>query len=478
MAILARGLSPLAGAVAGLAERASASDDETLASAGRGVSERLHMPLRVAVVGRLSAGKSTLINALLEVAVSPTAGGECTRVVYTFRHDAYRWARAVFRDGSDPEPVPVASGSLPDTFSFPVEGIRTVEVALPVGLLEHWTLVDTPGMASTTVETSAVTARLLTDTQDSAVGADALVFCVNGPLRDDEAAAVRVFRSGPGGQRLTGGTAVAVLTKADQLSGDRKATWKLATELAQRMSTEHADLFAAVVPVVGLLAQTAATGALREVHAKALAALADAWNPDAADEALVHASEFCSRPGPVASSLRGELVDLLGLFGIGELLDALRAGAPSHAAALTRVARMVSGFDAMMERLEFALGARADVLRAARALRELMELARVGGVDGIHDEAQALLDRPELISVRILEVARLLATGHVKLPSGLAEQAWIAITSGVPAMSEQEAAATATRWREWMLVADGEGQRVARIMIRACQLATEGGEPQ
>src|SRR5262245_51290536 len=42
--------------------------------------------LRVAVAGRVSSGKSTLVNALLRRRVAPTAAGECTRVVTWFRY--------------------------------------------------------------------------------------------------------------------------------------------------------------------------------------------------------------------------------------------------------------------------------------------------------------------------------------------------------------------------------------------------------
>ena len=64
--------------------------------------------------------------------------------------------------------------------------------------------------------------------------ADAIIFCINTPLKDAEAEAVRLFRSGRAGLPLTGGTAIAVLTKADllaaadRLTHDRRATWKKA----------------------------------------------------------------------------------------------------------------------------------------------------------------------------------------------------------------------------------------------------------
>ncbi|OLE23959.1 MAG: hypothetical protein AUG49_14675 [Catenulispora sp. 13_1_20CM_3_70_7] len=379
------------------------------------------------------------------------------------------------RDGSAPRPVTFQGSTLPSVMPLPHADIKSVDVTLRVPFLEEATLIDTPGMASTDVENSALTDRLLADTSDAAVRADALVFCVNGPLKDDEADAIRLFRAGRGGSRLSGGTAVGVLTKADRLTADRRTTWKEAVELARTMSTRHADIFGGVVPVIGLLAETATTGGLRERHAWALAALAREWHPDTSNTALVHEEIFYETPGSVDVGQRRELVALLGLYGIGELLDAVRGGTQAHAAALTAAARAVSGFDEMSSRLSVALGARADVLKAAVALQELTERAQESGDLDIYDAAQSLLDRPEMFSLRVLEVARQLASGQVRPPSGLADQAWVLVTMGLSAVSTREAARNVAAWRDWAALTDGAGRSVARVMVRAWQLAASNG---
>src|SRR6185295_19470143 len=42
---------------------------------------RFDEPLRVAIAGRVKAGKSTLLNALIGEEIAPTDAGECTRLV-------------------------------------------------------------------------------------------------------------------------------------------------------------------------------------------------------------------------------------------------------------------------------------------------------------------------------------------------------------------------------------------------------------
>ncbi|MFD0814792.1 dynamin family protein [Amycolatopsis umgeniensis] len=79
------GAWPLTDAVVELAARATGSPDDALAQVGKAVRARLDQPLRVALVGRVSSGKSTLLNALLGRAIAPTSGRECTEVVYVFR---------------------------------------------------------------------------------------------------------------------------------------------------------------------------------------------------------------------------------------------------------------------------------------------------------------------------------------------------------------------------------------------------------
>ncbi|WP_125727169.1 dynamin family protein [Kibdelosporangium aridum] len=468
---------PLTEAVLDLALRAERSPDHVLAAAGHRAVERLQRPLCVAVVGRLSSGKSTLLNALLGSAVSPTGEGEVTKVVYLFRHGMWDSAVAHPRDGSSDVPLRLDNGRLPGSIPIPADRLRYIDVTLTAGLLERATLVDTPGLASTSVETSAATSRMLADTQDAAVEADALLFCLNTSLKDDEAQAVQAFRAGKGGRRLSGGTAVGVLTKADHQGKDRRTAWKTAGELARRMSSAHADLFSCVVPVVGLLAEAATTGGIRERHARALSALARAWNPDQSEIALLDKEMFLDADGPVPVEERQQLVDLLGMYGIGELLEALRSGVAGHAAALIEVARKASGFDAMTARLEVALGGRADALKAAAALEELIELAYAAGDHTVYDQAQTLLDRPEMFPVRIVEMGQVLAQGRVRLPAGLAQQAWIVVTTGPSQLDASMAAREVAAWREWAALSDSSGRFIAWTMVRAWRLAAAEKKP-
>jgi len=269
-------------------------------------------------------------------------------------------------------------------------------------------------------------------------------------------------------------TKADLLTAADRLTFDRRTAWKQAAELASKLSTDHAGLFACVLPAIGLLAETARTGALREYHARLLASLAQDWSAERAGPALADERMFCSLPGPGEAEQRKELVDLLGLFGIEALLDELRAGAPATAAEMTRVALQASGFDEMRRRLRVQLGSRSDVLKSGAQLNALLEKAQAANERRIYNSAQQLLDKPEMFPLKVFGLGKLLASGRVKPPSGLAEQAWILLSTGLPGVSGQEAASRASEWREWAMTANIEGQNVARVMVRAWHLRALG----
>ena len=61
---------------------------------------RARPPLRVAVTGRVNAGKSTLVNALLRRRIAPTDVTECTRYACWFQHGVPERVEVVGPDGT------------------------------------------------------------------------------------------------------------------------------------------------------------------------------------------------------------------------------------------------------------------------------------------------------------------------------------------------------------------------------------------
>jgi hypothetical protein len=465
------GLGQLTTAVITLAAGAEQSHDPQLAQAGRRCVRRLRSPLRIALVGRAKTGKSTLLNALLGTAVAPTDAGECTKVVYQFRHEQHTTASLVPRTGQQPVPVHFTGSRLPTRLQLPASEIEYVDVTMPVRLLRRATLIDTPGLASTDTNISDVTARMMDDTNNSAAHADALLYCVRDELQQDEAEGVRAFRRGTGARRLSAVTAVGVLTQADKFGGDLSTAWPRAVEMASMMSKHHADLFAAVVPVVGLLAETAVTGALRERHARALGQLAAAWSAEVWRFALSSPEGFVAEDGPVSVEMRHELLALLGLYGISEAATALRRGAGAAATTLAELASAASGITEVHRQLAVSLSGHADLLKAAGALDELLSAAHRAGDNKLRDAAQQMLDEPTMFPLQVLEMAQVLAAGEVLLPPRLLDQVRSVVQTGLPPASFADADRAVGEWHMWEQLTDSNGRRIARVMVRAWELA-------
>jgi hypothetical protein len=115
-------------------------------------SHQLGQPMRLAVVGQIKRGKSTLVNALLGEEIAATGQLELTFTVSEFRYAKDRSVFVHFKDGSHKGPLPPKSlDSLTIRNPAMIEElrkIRTVEFTMPNDLLHTFHLIDTPGLGS------------------------------------------------------------------------------------------------------------------------------------------------------------------------------------------------------------------------------------------------------------------------------------------------------------------------------------------
>jgi GTPase SAR1 family protein len=74
------------------------------------VLKRIDEPLRVAIAGKVKAGKSTLLNALVGERIAPTDTGECTRIVTWYRNGHTYQVMLHPREGGPPVQVSFRKG--------------------------------------------------------------------------------------------------------------------------------------------------------------------------------------------------------------------------------------------------------------------------------------------------------------------------------------------------------------------------------
>ena len=376
----------------------------------------LEEPLRLAVAGRVKAGKSTLVNALVGRRVAPTKAGECTRVVTWYRYGAPDRAEVRLRTG-EVRDLPLIAGMLPEDPGLPVNEIDKIVVYLQSAPLRTKTLIDTPGLATLTGEYQEQTRRTLlgedADSQHATGQADAVLFVFREAERLDEVEFLRQFHSASGELSATAVNAVGVLAQADLFGSgldDEDDPFDIAAEQARRLAKARISEVGGVIPVSGLMAEAARTGRVREAEATLLSRLA------AVDVMDLRLREVLGPPEGFEARSLDRLYTLLGTYGV----HVGRRHADSGAGQLVRWLDERSGVAELETWVTRRLVRRSLPLKVMRVLATVTRTAQSQG----SDEALSLIEdfklHPAMHGLRELRALQLLV-GQVP-DSALREQ--------------------------------------------------------
>jgi hypothetical protein len=405
------------------AVRAYAADPGTRAWL-RGQLDRLDEPLRVAVAGKVKAGKSTLLNALVGEQIAPTDAAECTRVVTWYR-DARAPAIVLHPRQGTPHPVPVdrrGGGLVVDLAGIPAAGLDRIVVDWPSQHLRAMTLIDTPGIASLSRGVSSRSLRFLAPDDDRPTEADAVIYLMR-HLHVADTEFLEAFRD-RGVARAASVNTVAVISRADEIGGGRVDAMSSARAVARRYRVEPAlrGLCQDTVAVAGLLAQTART--LRQQEFVTLCELARMPRADL-DAALLTTDRFLADDPSVPSTAaaRDELLTRFGVFGLRLATALIRQNCASAAELAAELLRR-SGLPDLQHLLATRFGARRDLLKARSALMALDAVLRDVPCPQAPalaaDVERILTDAHEFVELRLLSGLR---CGDVRLPEALAGEA-------------------------------------------------------
>ncbi|GAB3851330.1 dynamin family protein [Dactylosporangium cerinum] len=362
------------------------------------VARRLAEPtLRIAVGGRLNAGKSTLVNALLGSRLAATGSTECTRVVTWFRHGERTTVEVQPRSGPAYHIAPTPDGRIPADLGRPAAELRSVTLCTPHPALTAYTLVDTPGLDA------------LSGLDDMSMAAlrecDALVFVMPHPgSREQEA--LESFTAATSAAGLSLANAVGVLSQIDRLGTGEGDPWPQARRVAGRYAGRLRANVSDVIPVVGLLAQTAALGELDPGDADLLRAVAAAVPAPARRARLLSADAFIDDSGlPGDAAGRRRLLALLGRYGITAALALYdEGGYPVEV--VTRRLGELAGLAAVRSVIEDRFVPAADILRTAGAMAALDLVAwsdpgRAAAMAGLRQRLAELRAHPTMRFVAI-----------------------------------------------------------------------------
>lgn len=451
------------------------------------LSRRLDEPLRVAIAGKVKAGKSTLLNALVGEELAPTDAGECTKIV-TWYIDGIAYRVTLHpRDGTPARQVPFSrdGGAMDvDLGGAPAETIDHLVIEWPSSSLKSMTLIDTPGIASLSVSVSARTHEFLSSTDDHVTPADAVLYLMR-HLHSSDINFLETFHDQEFSQP-TPVNAIAVLSRADEIGVGRLDAMASAERIAARYRTDTKirRLCQTVVPVAGLLAQSGST--LREAEYRAFELLRSA-PVEETDDLLLSTDRFIHNATSVNLTPieRQHLLDRFGLFGVRLAVALLRSGAVRSSTDLAEAMVARSGLDELRDVLRSQFAARRDVLKARSALLGLEALLRaqpIAGTEALTGELERIsAGAHELTEIRLLNALR---AGSIDVKSDEAEAmermlgahgASIPSRLGLPesASLDQQRAAMLAELARWQRRAENplssrEVADAARELVRTC----------
>jgi hypothetical protein len=438
--------------------------DRALTTYGRSPAERmlqdarnrLDQPLRVAIAGKVKAGKSTLLNALVGEVLAPTDAGECTRIV-TWYQDGQNYR--VTLHPADPKlsarTVPFARerGAIePDLTPMRAGDVSRLVVEWPSSSLRDMTLIDTPGIGSLSTEVSERAHAFLTPETGEPTDADAVIYLMR-HLHQTDLRFLESFRD-PGVANAGPVNAVAVLSRADEVSAGGLDALTSAHRIAARYRADPKirRVVQTVVPVAGLLAASGA--ALREDEFRTLATVAAASRVDM-DELLMTADRFARAATPieVAPAARQALLDRLGLFGVRLGTALVRQGVADSSVRLSQELMGRSGLGELKSVLLHQFAGRRDVLQSRSALTTLERAVRTASPAGPNAEGQRLLNEAERITAGAHEFVELDLLSDIR--SG-----GLALRPDESAAAERLLGGQGTRIEHRLGVPDGSGPDV------------------
>ena len=356
--------------------------------------ERLHRPTRLAVAGKIKAGKSTLVNAILQRDLAVTDELEATYRVNEFRRGDKEeiWAHYPSGPGGNFEP---RRFPLSDLGRLTVrDAARTSELAQPSRIvvrvreepprdpvLRDLVLIDTPGLQSVYGSDSDDTTRLLTRRSGDVLNeADAVLYVFQRDIGDEDLAVVRKFL-GPQSStwQANAAKALGVLsqcdfgwsppTRDDPLRNDPMAAKTALIRKWWEAEPELRRTFYEILPVAAKVAERA-----QLLSAEDLADLRDLgrWDQDKLTSALRYRENAfrarvtdCPLPWERWAALRAQL----GVWGLIQAIRYMNDGC-DDATVVTRLVE-ISGVPRVRELIRSLYGQQRYVIKTTGLLDAL-----------------------------------------------------------------------------------------------------------
>jgi hypothetical protein len=357
----------------------------------------VHQPCVVAVAGRVKAGKSTFVNALLGEDLAKVGTTETTATInyFTFGEpDAERPVWCHWRGGKvtdeSREFLDSLQGNDIETLRR-ADGVAYLEYFLPNPLLKQITLVDTPGTGAVVEEHVDRTSEFMRlnaelrerhDEETRRLGdtADAVIYLVGQVARVTDQAFLREFAETTGGGS-SALNAIGVLSKIEL----QPEVMSRRHELSAKIATQLEDTLNTVIPVAaGVHREMAGLKSGDRAELRRIVSTLRRIPPDALDMLLTSEEFFCDfdlPDSPVPPEERRGLVGSMKWAVFTTIARVAADGALSLDGVEARLEEM-SGFGPLWDVLHRHFIERGHVLRCRRITADAREA--LGDIRYIH----------------------------------------------------------------------------------------------
>lgn len=362
------------------------SNLETLASFHRLLQQcrqRLEQPMRVAIVGIIKAGKSTMMNALLGEAIVATGSVEATFNVNWLKYGDRTNLKVHFKD-SQRSPEEKSFSELAaltlraeENYDY-LLSIKHIEVSYPNKILQTFNIIDTPGLksfykddAQNTQDFLQLHGEELSDvTQQQAANADAILYLFSQSLGNAGREIIEQFQGQLAGN-ATPINAIGVLTKVDFYWPDKSDPMAAGSKIARRLAQtpEIRRLLYTIYPVCGLLGVGSQT--LTSDQFDMLQELAQL--PEEKFEDLICSVRRFNRDYPDISlpgAKRKHLLNHLGQYGVWLAYSLIRSGI-NEREQLAKELLKRSGLEELRQLIISHFGHRAFLIKLGTVLRQI-----------------------------------------------------------------------------------------------------------
>lgn len=356
----------------------SVVEDMSLSNEIKKSQERLMQPMQLAIIGKISSSKSTLVNAILgQSEVVRTGQMEETFNVSWLKYgDSDSDINVVFKDGrisSVPREQWVQWTSHQEK-NVLKEQVKYIEVFYNHEILKDINIIDTPGLDALSQIDSKNTILFLKE-----IHPDAVVMLFTKSIAESTLSVLQDFQNvGAGNFNLSAMNAIGVLSKADTIwtamEPDKNiisiGNKVIKTTLYDKYPEVRKSLFS-ILPVSSLIGLSSST--INDLDYASLKSLS------LTDDSIL--LEMLSSPDffldedysvCIKSAERRRLYNKFGLYGIYILVDALRRNEDANVVFLSELLKEKSGFGKFLLTVQSHFGKRSTLIKSQSILQRIL----------------------------------------------------------------------------------------------------------